>query len=257
MQPSPDSTSHLVHERFSSVADHYAHSKVHAQGDDLPALLRTAGLTGRETVLDAGCGPGPVTLKLAPDADQVTAVDFSQAMLDVARREVRARDLENVRFERSDIETMPFASASFDRVVSRYSAHHWPRPVAVLREFRRLVKSDGWIVLCDTMAPPEPVLDTFMNALEVLRDPSHVRDHSIAQWMSMFAEADLKPEVAFTWDLRLEFTPWVTRMETPAERITAIQSLFDGAGADVRRAFRQEADYTFTVPGVILRGTPV
>ncbi len=256
MTSSAETTRHMVHDQFSAVAANYARSQVHAQGADLPALTRIARLTGKEAVLDAGCGPGPVAMQLAPVAGSVTAIDFAEAMLEVARTEAAARGLTGIRFRRSDLEDVPFPDASFDRVVSRYSAHHWLAPHAVLQEFRRLVTPDGRLVLCDVMAPEEPVLDTFLNALELLRDPSHVRDHSTAQWQSMLDTAGFEPQVAFTWDLRLEFGPWVQRIATSAARIAAIQRLWDDAGADVRTAFRLEEDYTFTVPGVILSGQP-
>ena len=249
-------TRHMVHDQFSAVAANYARSKVHAQGKDLTALARIAQLTGQESVLDAGCGPGPVAMKLAPEAGSVTAVDFSETMLQVARTEAAARGLTQIRFQRSDLEAVPFPDASFDRVVSRYSAHHWLTPHAVLQEFRRLVNVSGHLVLCDVMAPEEPVLDTFLNALELLRDPSHVRDHSTSQWQGMLETAGFEPRVAFTWDLRLEFGPWVQRIATSTARIAALKRLWDDAGADVRAAFQLEEDYTFTVPGAILAGRP-
>lgn len=256
MTTSAETTRHMVHDQFSAVAANYARSKVHAQGEDLAALVEITQLTGKEAVLDAGCGPGPVAMQLAPDAGSVTAVDFSDAMLQVARTEVAARGLTGIYFHHSDLEFMPFPDASFDRVVSRYSAHHWLAPQVVLQEFRRLVRDEGHIVLCDVMAPEEPVLDTFLNALELLRDPSHVRDHSISQWQAMLDAAGFEPMIAFTWALRLEFKPWVQRIATTQARITAIRRLWDDAGADVRTAFKLEEDYTFTIPGVILTGKP-
>lgn len=257
MNDTADTTQALVHTQFSAVAENYARSKVHAQGEDLPVLVRQARLAGTESVLDAGCGPGPVAMTLAPHVRGVTAVDFSQSMLDVAAASAAARGLANIAFEHGDIAAMPFAPASFDRIVSRYSAHHWLQPARILQEFRRLVKPDGFILLCDVMADAEPVLDTFLNALEILRDPSHVRDHTQAQWQQMFVQTGFAPDRVHAWALRLEFEPWVTRMATPAVRIAALRHLLDGAGADVRAALRVEADYTFTVPCAILRGTPI
>ena len=90
-------TPQLVREQFAAVARNYAVSKVHAHGEDLPVLLQLAQLSGRETVLDAGCGPGPVTLQLAPHAGSVTSVDFTPSMLEVAKESAAAQNLTNVR----------------------------------------------------------------------------------------------------------------------------------------------------------------
>ena len=256
MPPSPDDTQRRVHAQFSSVAAHYAQSQVHAQGQDLPAILRLAQLTGQESVLDAGCGPGPVAMTLAPAARTVTAVDFSAAMLDVAQAAAHRRGLRNIQFRRRALEDLAGGGERFDRIVTRYSAHHWPQPERVLRTFRSLIAPDGLVLLCDVMASETPVLDTFLNAIEILRDPSHVRDHAPSQWMRMLTEAGFVPAIAHEWALRLEFEPWIARMETAPARVQALKLLFDGAGADVRAAFKVEADYTFTVPGVVVSARP-
>ena len=61
-----DSTPRLIQSQFGAVARNYAASKVHAQGEDLPVLLDLARLTGREDVLDAGCGTGTCNTPFGP-----------------------------------------------------------------------------------------------------------------------------------------------------------------------------------------------
>ena len=256
--PSPSrSTTHLVHDTFSAVAEQYAVSRVHAQGEDLPEILRLAALTGTEHVLDAGCGPGPVSLLLAPTASRVTAVDLSEPMLGRARRTAAERSLTNIEFHRGNLADLPWPDTSFDLIVSRYAAHHWPDPQAVVAELARLLAPTGQLLLIDVMADPDPLLDTFLNALEILRDPSHVRDHSQAQWQAICQRAGLVAVPEFAWNLRLEFGPWVTRIQTPEARVAALRELLDGASAEVRQAFRIEDDHSFTVPAAILSVRPV
>ena len=238
-------TPQLVREQFAAVARNYAVSKVHAHGEDLPVLLQLAQLSGRETVLDAGCGPGPVTLQLAPHAGSVTSVDFTLSMLEVAKETAAAQNLTNVEFQLSGLEDFEAEEASFDRIVSRYSAHHWPDPKKVLRRFRRTIMPNGYLLLCDVMASEVPVLDTFLQAVEILRDPSHVRDHTSLQWQVMCRSAGFKSQIVHRWPLRLEFGPWVERMATVPDRIKALHQLFEGAGADVKSAFDVAAGLFF------------
>ena len=252
-----DSTLQLVREQFAAVARNYAVSKVHAQGEDLSVLLKLARLSGRETVLDAGCGPGPVTLQLAPHAGSVTAVDFTPSMLEVAQEAAAAQNLSNVEFQLGSLEDLDVPEAVFDRIVTRYSAHHWPNPHKVLRRFRRAIKPDGYLLLSDVMASEVPVLDTFLQAAEILRDPSHVRDHTALQWQEMCRSAGFRSQMVHRWPLRLEFRSWVERMATTSERIKALHQLFEGAGADVKTAFAIAADGSFTVPCGILRADPI
>lgn len=243
-----------VQKQFGNVAANYSISSVHAKGEDLPKLVEAAELTGQEHVLDAGCGAGHTALACAPHAAQVTACDFTPAMLEQVEKLAAERGITHLTTLQSDVEALQADDAQFDRVVSRYSAHHWPHPQAALHEFARVLKPGGTFVLSDIVAPDDPTQDTFLQTLELLRDPSHVRDHNIAQWKAMFHAAGFVPEVVFTWDVRLDFEDWVKRMATPTLHVSMLRVLYDGAPDSVREAFKIEPDYTFTIPGALIRG---
>ena len=107
--------------------------------------------------------------------------------------------------------TCPFPARGFDLVVTRYSAHHWLRPQRALAEFRRLLKDDGVFVISDIMAREDYAQDTFLQTIELLRDPSHVRDYRISEWRSMLSAAGFSSELLLRFDLRLGFETWVKR----------------------------------------------
>jgi len=243
-----------VHDQFSQAAQHYSTSRVHAQGEDLAEMVKVANLTGQERLLDAGCGAGHTALIFAPHVAQVVAVDLSHAMLGQVEKLAQERGLDNIQVQRGDVEKLDFADDSFDIVASRYSAHHWPDPQQALHEFRRVLRPGGQLILSDVVSFDDFTLDTFVQAIELLRDPSHVRDHSIAQWKAMFAEAGFSAEVCYEWDVWLVFEPWVTRIATPPEYVCAIKKLFDGAPQEVRAALQIQADYGFAWMGGLLRG---
>lgn len=246
-----------VQRQFSQVAANYSTSSVHARGPDLAMMVQAAALRGRERLLDAGAGTGHTALAFAPHVGEVIALDLTAAMLAQGRRLAVERGLHNIEFRLGDVERLPFADASFDIVTSRYSAHHWPHPERALHELARVLRPGGQLLLGDVVAPDEPTGDTFLNAIELLRDPSHVRDHSQAQWLTMLAAAGFSAEALFTWDLRLEFEKWVRRMATPAPAVAMIKTLLDGAPHEIRRAMRVErADYSFTIMGALFRGRP-
>jgi ubiquinone/menaquinone biosynthesis C-methylase UbiE len=243
-----------VQKQFSPVAANYASSAVHAGGPDLAAMLAAVTPGGAERVLDAGCGAGHTALAFAPMAAEVVGLDLTEAMLAQGRKLARDRGLANVAFQRGDVERLPFPDAWFDLVTSRYSAHHYPHPPAALREFARVLKPGGAFLLVDVVSPDEPAQDTFLNAIELLRDPSHVRDHTVGQWLSMCQKAGLAAEQLGAWPLRLEFESWVARMNTPFLAITQIRALIDGAPREVRAALAIQEGYSFSVPTALIRG---
>lgn len=251
-------TEQSIQKQFGDVADKYATSAVHAKGADLQTLLHAVELTETEVVLDAGCGAGHTALTVAPHAAEVIAYDLTAAMLKQVDQLAAARELTNITTLRGDVAELPFADASFDRVVSRFSAHHWTQPLVALREFKRVLKPEGFIVLTDVIALDDLTVDTYLQAIELLRDPSHVRDHTVAQWHALFTAAGFTPETVDQFDIPLPFVDWHTRMNTPAQYVTVLRDLFTKAPQTVRDQFKLpaelDADFTFTIYGAVIRG---
>jgi SAM-dependent methyltransferase len=243
-----------VQQQFGNVAANYATSTVHASGEDLNRMVQIANLNGTERVLDAGCGAGHTALAFAPHVAQVVAYDLTASMLEQVELLASQRSLNNILTQRGDVEELPFEDASFDLVVSRLSAHHWPHPARALAEFKRVLKPNGQFILSDIIAAEDPTLDTFLQTVELLRDPSHVRDHSISQWNRMMRNAGFTSEVLYTWQLPLDFDSWVIRMATPAPSVTMIKTLFDGAPNEVREAMDVQPNYRFQIPSALFRG---
>ena len=242
-----------VERQFAPVAANYAASAVHISGPDLTAMLAASGARADQRALDAGCGPGHTALAFAPHLAEVVALDLTEAMLAQGRKLARDRGITNIAFQRGDVERLPFPDASFDLVTSRYSAHHYPHPHTALAEFARVLKPGGAFLLVDVVAPEPPAQDTFLNAIELLRDPSHVRDHTVEQWRRMIDAAGFAAEALDTWPLRLEFESWVARMQTPFLAITQIRALIDGAAREVRAALAIAEGYSFSVPTALVR----
>ena len=245
-----------VRRQFGAAAARYAASAVHVGGPDLAAMLSAVPLTGRERVLDLGCGPGHTALAFSPQVQHVTGLDLTESMLAAARALAAGRGIVNATFELSDAEHLPHPDGSIDLITSRYSAHHYPRPDAALLEAARVLRSGGTLLLVDVVAPADPDGDALLNRIEILRDPSHVRDRTVDEWHAMASAAGLRcaGEVRL-WPLQLDFASWIARMQTPTARVREIQSLFDAAPDPVRAAFAVEPDHSFTVPVALIVAT--
>jgi ubiquinone/menaquinone biosynthesis C-methylase UbiE len=239
------------------VAAAYATSAVHASGPDLRALVEAAALTGRERVLDIGCGAGHTALAVAQAAAHVTAVDLTPEMLEVAAGLAAERAIANVEFRLADVAALPFADDSFDLVTSRFSAHHYAAPTRAVAEAARVLRPGGRFLLVDTMAPEDPALDTFYNAAELLRDISHVRNWRISEWRGMLSDAGFASETLMEMMLDLNGDAWVTRMQTPPPQVAAIHALFAAAppAAIDRFRLRLGAGWGWSIPVALLRGT--
>ena len=242
----------LVAQQFGATARAYLESVTHATGDDLELLAREIAAIPHAAVLDLGCGAGHASFAVAPHAASVIAYDPTAQMLTIVEREASARGLGNIETVRGMAETLPFAEARFDCAISRYSAHHWHDVPAALREVRRVLKPDGRALLIDTAGGETPLLDTHLQTVEILRDPSHIRDYSAQEWLALFREAGCTATLRKQWPVPIEFSGWIERMRTPPERVAAIHAVWRAAPDEVRRFFEVQQDGSFTLQKILI-----
>src|SRR5450830_1528521 len=241
----------VISEQFGNTAASYLTSAVHAQGADLQELAAYAAAYPQARVLDLGCG-GDASFAVAPFAAQVVAYDLSAQMLEVVRAAAVERKLPNIEVQQGSADRLPFADAAFDVVCTRFSAHHWRNLPQALQEAARVLKQGGRFIVIDTAAPADVLADTYMQAVELLRDTSHVRNVSMSSWKKLIAQTGLQVEFSKSWKLTLEFASWVARMRTSASHISVIQSLWRAAPAEVRDYFNVGEDYSFDIDTVLV-----
>ena len=236
-----------VADAFGSTAAAYLTSPSHASGADLTTLAAAVASTPGARVLDLGCGAGHVSFAVAPHAQSVTAYDIAPQMLATVAAAARERGLGNIGTEQGAAEALPFADAAFDWVVSRFSAHHWHDVPRALGEVRRVLKPGGRVLFVDVVSADHPLLDTHLQAVEVLRDGSHIRNYRADEWLAFFAGAGFAARIRERWRLSMEFDQWVARMRTPDVRAAAIRSLWAGAPDEVREYFAVQPDGSFMI----------
>jgi ubiquinone/menaquinone biosynthesis C-methylase UbiE len=241
--------SEAVHEQFDPRAQAYLSSSVHAAGLDLRAAHERARecLGPDARILDVGCGAGHLSFTLAPLAAQVLALDPSPGMLKTVREAAAERSLGQIQICEGSAHALPFADAPFDLVATRYSAHHWLDLPRALGEMRRVLRPAGFALIIDVLGDDQTLVDTYLQSIELLRDTSHVRNRSVAEWRGLLQKhgfADVQEQL---WNTRLEFAPWVQRMRTPDPLVAAIRLLQASAPAEVQHALNIEADGSFTV----------
>ncbi len=111
------------------------------------AAVEHAYLRPEMTVADVGAGTGFVAAGLAPLVKAVHVIDGSEAMLEVARKNLAA--LPNVLFHRADGLSLTLADGSVDVVFANMYLHHCPDPLAAIREMVRILRPGGRLILTD------------------------------------------------------------------------------------------------------------
>jgi len=107
-------------------------------------------------VLDIGCGPADVPVRLARTHPtiRITAIDGSAAMLALARKAVEAARLQKcITTVQGYIPGLPFDEHSFDAVLSKDLLHHLPDPMVLWSEARRLGRRGAAVYVMDLFRP--------------------------------------------------------------------------------------------------------
>lgn len=130
------------YDRWAEVYDHDANP---LQAIEEPIVRRAVGDVRGLTVLDLGCGTGRHALWLAASAAEMTALDFSEGMLNEAGRKPGA---EGIRFVCHDIHLpLPLGEGEFDLVVSGLVLEHIRELDGFFREIKRVLKPQGRAVV--------------------------------------------------------------------------------------------------------------
>ncbi len=186
---------------WSKRAEAYRSAPEQREGADLDLIVQWAD--GAGPALDVATGGGHVARRLREAGLEVVSSDPAPGM----RPDVICR-----------AEDLPFADGAFDLVVTRIAPHHFEDIVAAVVELARV--SSRLVVLEDTLFVSEQVEEA-----ERLRDPTHVRSYSEAEWRGMLEAAGLEVEQVERFEKRHPLEEWLARSETPEEDKRRVKEL--------------------------------
>jgi SAM-dependent methyltransferase len=220
-----DHLQRTTHE-FTRQAKQFASSPAITAADLTARFVDAVDVGPETTILDVACGPGIITAHLAAKARAVVAFDLTPEMLQQARARCAKAGLTNVTFEQGSATALPFADSSFDCVVTRLSIHHFDAPRLVLDEMFRVLKPGGKFVLADVVSSADARCSELQNAIEVLRDPSHVRMLPAIELAALITGAGFAIDTQATWDQPRKFEEWAAIVDDP-QRMAPLRTIVD------------------------------
>ncbi|MEQ8824540.1 MAG: methyltransferase domain-containing protein [Filomicrobium sp.] len=231
----------LVKQQFGSSARAYAECEVHRSGASLDRLVELVAPQDDWTALDIATGAGHTAAVFAPHVAKVVASDITEEMLAEALELARERGLKNLSTEVANAEDLPFDDNSFDLVTCRLAAHHFPNPNRFVAETSRVLRKGGTFALVDNIPPTpettpgltaseEQAAAKTYNSFEKLRDPSHARALSAAEWQGLCEQNNLTFDSLEVIEKEMAFQPWVERMHCSEDTTEALRSQITTTG---------------------------
>jgi SAM-dependent methyltransferase len=236
-------------DEFARQAASFSASPVITDQAQVERLVTAIGDAAHGRVLDVACGPGIVTAALAAMAREVVAFDLTPEMLIKARERCTKAGHTNVLFQEGSATALPFADASFDVAVTRLSLHHFEEPQKVLAEMLRVLTPGGLLAAADVVGAEDPEKAALQNAIETLRDPSHVRMLPASELRALMTGPGLSLERQETWDKPRELEEWIGIVANPA-RVAPLRTVVHalakaGLDAGMGLAMRESAVHFF------------
>ena len=192
---------------------------------------------GEEAMLEVAAGTCVCGRSFAPYVRTVVCLDATDAMLEVGRREAENSGLKNMVFVRGYAEELPFPDESFDIVFSRLAFHHFTDPEKCFSEMVRCLRTGGRLVMIDMEAAREDLRPS-QDTIETLRDPSHVRNLSRSEMLSLFSGHRLRVEKCETTKIRQELTSWMALTKTPeTTRQDILRKMEEDSGGGEKTGF--------------------
>jgi ubiquinone/menaquinone biosynthesis C-methylase UbiE len=195
---------------WSERAQGYVDSDAHREGADLDQLVAWA--VGARTALDVATGGGHVARRLREAGIEVVTCDPAPGMgPDVICR----------------AESLPFADGAFDVVACRTAAHHFTDPGLAVLEMARV--SNTSVLIVDTV-----FMGADVEEAESLRDPSHVRNYTTAEWRRFLEDAGLVVEETQAFSHTFDFAAWLERTGCEGEDARRTEMLLGDRVSDGR-----------------------
>jgi SAM-dependent methyltransferase len=199
-------------------ADAYRQSPGHASGADLDQLVEWCEPSEETKILDVATGGGHVARRLREHGAIVVTLDPSPGMgPDVI----------------AGAEDLPFDDASFDVVVTRIAPHHFTDVRSAVAEFARV--ANRFVVIEDTLYSSEEHEEA-----EKLRDPTHVRSYSEAEWRDMLDAVGLEVELVDFFEKTHPLDDWLARTGCEGDDAKRVRKLLADRTTDDGQAWTDQ-----------------
>lgn len=244
-----------VQNQFGPAAIDYVNCPVQSGDYTIHRLLQLVKPKKSWRVLDVATGGGHTAIAIAPYVHEVLATDVTHEMLVEAKNHADKLGCANIKFEYSDATELPFGKETFDLITCRLAAHHFEDVPKFLSICNRLLKHSGILAIVDSHLPSD-VGGDYINEIQRLHDPSHVRCLSKEEWVSSVENAKFSIQFLEEGKTKLKFNTWASRARVSVEVGNKLKKMMLTAPAEASKILEvdhsDESDLKFFFQRIIV-----
>ena len=241
--------------QFSKTSINYSKDILFSHGKDLDMIIKFVKPKKSMNVLDIATGAGHVAIKLSQYVKCVEAIDITPKMIQEAEKNIKSQNITNIKTKVMKADQLLFDKEHFDLITCRYAPHHFHNITKFLSEVYRVLKYNGMFVLIDIVSLPDYFLDEFINKINKMRDPTHIRSYTKNEWLSMILKSKLKVIDVKGFRNEYNLEDWLKRAETNEDKIRQIRQLIINCDNKIKSQFDivyTKNTKTFTEDNIII-----
>lgn len=198
-----------IKKSFSVQAENFESKNMSfSKQEYLDYTMKSIDASKTDHVLEVAAGTCVCGRNIASEVASVICLDATPAMLEVGKKTAKENQITNISFVEGLAEKLPFENDSFDIVMTRLTFHHFAEMEKPFEEMNRVLKQDGKLVIIDMEATEEALRET-EDAIETLRDLSHVKNRSKEEFLSLYKEYGYEMLLSESTPIPVELSAWM------------------------------------------------
>ena len=207
---------------FSAQAENFESKNMNfSKQEYLDYTIKAISASKTDHVLEVAAGTCACGRSMASEVASVICLDATPAMLRIGEKAAREKHMTNISFVEGLAEKLPFGYNSFDIVMTRLTFHHFAEMRKPFEEMNRVLKPTGKLVIIDMEATEETLRET-EDAIETMRDFSHVKNRSKEEFLSLYNEYGYEILLSESTPIPVELSAWMKLTNTSPEDSQAI-----------------------------------
>ena len=229
-------------DQFNAQAEFYATSTVHSSGQNLEIIAEYLKNKNFGISLDIATGPGFTAFEASKVSKKVLAIDIASAMINQAKILAKKRNISNIEFLLASADNLPYSNHYFDLITCRTGTHHFENFEQSLKEMHRTLKSDGTLIISDTITSEDKELSSWHQKVEKMRDPSHKTNYSLESWKIFLEKLQFNATKIILTSVKLNLNDWMTTSGTPVHMQNQLTKIWNNINEPTKKYFKINKD---------------
>ncbi|MDQ1279190.1 MAG: hypothetical protein QG670_450 [Thermoproteota archaeon] len=176
-----------------------------------------------------------MTAAIAKGVREVVALDVTPEMLVQTGKLAEERKLHNLSFCLADARNLPFQTKTFNVVSCRIVLHHIQEAGAAIAEMSRVLRKGGKLLIQDILGLDGKEARSYMDNIDRLRDPSHIKNYGREEWTNFLERGGLKLVYSELIPGVYTLEDWTTRSGTPSDCVYEIKTKLSNMPVNVSK----------------------